>query len=43
VPRLYLRQGSIVSKQTLVMELQEEVTASVPEGVLAEEPSPGGA
>jgi alanine racemase len=43
VPRLYLRQGRVVSKQTLVMELQEGVTASVPEGVLAEEPSPGGA
>jgi alanine racemase len=43
VPRLYLRQGRIVSKQTLVMELQEEVTANVPEGVLVEEPSPGGA
>jgi alanine racemase len=43
VPRLYLRQGRIVSKQTLVIELQEEVTASVPEGVLVEEPSPGGA
>lgn len=43
VPRLYLRQGRVVSKQTLVRELQEGVTASVPEGVLAEEPSPGGA
>jgi alanine racemase len=43
VPRLYLRQGRIVSKQTLVMELQEGVTADVPEGVLVEEPSPGGA
>ncbi len=43
VPRLYLRQGSIVSKQTLVMELQDEVTANVPEGVLAEGSSPGGA
>jgi alanine racemase len=42
VPRLYLRQGRIVSKQTLVMELQDEVTANVAEGVLAEEPSPGG-
>jgi hypothetical protein len=38
-----LRQGRIVSKQTLVMGFQEEVTADVPEGVLVEEPSPGGA
>ncbi len=43
VPRLYLRQGRIVSKQTLVTQLQEEVTVGVPEGVLAEEPSPGSA
>ncbi len=43
VPRLYLRQGRVVSKQTLVMELQEEVTADVPEGVLVEESSAGGA
>jgi len=43
VPRLYLRQGRIISKQTLVMELQDEVTANVPEGVLAEGSSPGGA
>jgi alanine racemase len=43
VPRLYLRQGRIVSKQTLVTQLQEEVTAGVPQGVLAEEPSPGSA
>lgn len=43
VPRLYLRQGRIVSKQTLVLELQDEVAANVPEGVLAERPSPGGA
>jgi len=43
VPRLYLRQGRIVSKQTLVLELQDEVAANVPEGVLAEGPSPGGA
>jgi alanine racemase len=43
VPRLYLRQGRIVSKQTLVLELQDEVAADVPEGVLAEGLSPGGA
>jgi alanine racemase len=43
VPRLYLRQGRVVSKQTLVMGLQEEVTADVPEGVLVEESSAGGA
>lgn len=43
VPRLYLRQGSIVSKQTLVLELQDEAAANVPEEVLAEGPSPGGA
>lgn len=43
VPRLYLRQGRIVSKQTLVMELQDEVAVNVPEEVLAEGPSPGGA
>jgi alanine racemase len=43
VPRLYLRQGRIVSKQTLVLELQDEVGADIPEGVLAEGPSPGGA
>jgi alanine racemase len=43
VPRLYLRQGHIVSKQTLVLELQEEVAANVPEGVLAGGSSPGGA
>ncbi len=42
VPRLYLRQGRIVSRQTLVMELQDEVAANVPEGVLAEGSSPGG-
>ena len=43
VPRLYLRQGRIVSKQTLVLELQDEAAANVPEEVLAEGPSPGGA
>jgi len=43
VPRFYLRQGRIVSKQTLLLELQDEVTADVPEGVLAEGPSLGGA
>lgn len=43
VPRLYLRQGRIVSKQTLVLELQDEAAANVPEGVLAEGSSPGGA
>jgi alanine racemase len=43
VPRLYLRDGRIVSKQTLVLELQDEVAANVLEGVLAEGPSLGGA
>ncbi len=43
VPRLYLRQGRIVSKQTLVMELQDEVAAGVAESVLAEGPSAGSA
>jgi alanine racemase len=43
VPRLYLRQGRIVSKQTLVLELQDEVAAGVAAEVLAEGPSPGGA
>jgi len=43
VPRLYLQQGRFVSKQTLVLELQDEVAADIPEGVLAEGPSPGGA
>ncbi|KPK22127.1 MAG: alanine racemase [Dehalococcoidia bacterium SM23_28_1] len=42
MPRLYLRQGRIVSKQTLVLELQDEVAANVFEGVLAEGPSPTG-
>jgi alanine racemase len=43
VPRLYLRQGRIVSRQTLVLGLQDEAAANVPEEVLAEGPSPGGA
>jgi alanine racemase len=43
VPRLYLRQGRIVSKQTLVTELQQEVATGVAESVLAEGPSAGGA
>ena len=41
VSRLYLRQGRIVSRQTLVLELQDAV--SVPQGVLAEGPLSGGA
>jgi len=41
VSRLYLRQGRIVSRQTLVRELQDAV--SVPQGVLAEGPLSGGA
>jgi len=41
VSRLYLRQGRIVSRQTLVLELQNAV--SVPQGVLAEGPLSGGA
>jgi alanine racemase len=43
VPRLYLQQGCVTSKQTLVTELQDEAGTYVSEGVLAEEPSPGGA
>jgi alanine racemase len=41
VSRLYLRQGRIVSRQTLVRELQDAV--SVPQEVLAEGPLSGGA
>jgi len=41
VSRLYLRQGRIVSRQTLVRELQDAV--GVPQGVLAEGPLLGGA
>jgi alanine racemase len=41
VSRLYLRQGRIVSGQTLVLELQDAV--SVPQGVLAEGHLSGGA
>jgi alanine racemase len=41
VSRLYLRQGRIVSRQTLVLELQNAV--SVPQEVLAEGPLSGGA
>ena len=41
VSRLYLRQGRIVSRQTLVLELQDAV--SVPQEVLAEGPLSGGA
>jgi alanine racemase len=40
VSRLYLRQGRIVSRQTLVRELQDAV--SVPQEVLAEGPLSGG-
>ena len=43
VSRLYLRQGRIVSRQTLVLGLQDEVAVNVPQGVLAEGSSPGSA